>query len=911
MQLKSYQRDALADLERYLALMKESGSYAAAFRSLWEEKHVRMPDDYQDLLPGSPVVCFKVPTGGGKTFLAACSLASIFAALPPERFKTVVWLCPSDTILEQTLRNLKNPDHPYRARLAADFGGRVEVYSKAELLNGQNFSVAALREQLSVFVLSYDSFRARNKEGRKAYQENSALSPLARELPVSDAPIENADETALFAIINRLNPVVIVDESHHARSDLSVEMLRGFNPAFVLDLTATPRRESNVISCVSAYALKREHMVKLPVIVYNRRSQHDVMADAADLRNALESRALVEAGPNGSGEYIRPIALYQAEPKDKDDAQTFEKAREELIALGVPAEQIAIKTATVNELKNVDLLSPACPICHIITVNALKEGWDCPFAYVLAALANRSSAVDVEQILGRILRQPGAHACKDKALNMSYVLTSSADFDAALQKIVAGLNSAGFSEADCRRANPVLPEPAPFSDRAAQPKRPETQPLDLGDLNEAFRKALGVTDETPNAASSDRAGDHPAASDATGSENSTGPNVTDDEQTPTLESETARGMIDAANQAGDDYARRAAQAGENGAISVPEGATNMNRMYAMNGAFAAEAEKLTIPQFFVKSEGGLFSDEGLTLLGRGELCANFTLKGAPCKPDFSTMNEQMSRIDVTDAAGTPKAFSMSADDQQAFRRLLSGKTPEARRRLCRETIMKYVDRIDEVTTDELRHYVDRFIGELSSAEVAMMEEHPLRFASVIANSVRRLLSEHCREEFYRRVDTGEIVCAPSYRLPHTVTLAENSVETLFGKSLYEAEGSMNNLERNLVKTLTALPNVKWWHRVIERNDFCINGGFLNHYPDLMILTEKGTLVLAETKGEFLKNEDSRDKLKLGKLWGNMATLAAAKDDGREYRYFMVFADDAEPIEGAHTMTDFAQIIAKL
>ena len=67
---------------------------------------------------------------------------------------------------------------------------------------------------------------------------------------------------------------------------------------------------------------------------------------------------------------------------------------------GIPAEQIAIRTADVNELKNTDLMSPNCPIRYIITVNALKEGWDCPFAYILASLANKTSQVDVQQNLG-------------------------------------------------------------------------------------------------------------------------------------------------------------------------------------------------------------------------------------------------------------------------------------------------------------------------------------------------------------------------------------------------------------------------------------------------------------------------------------------------------------------------------
>ena len=52
--------------------------------------------------------------------------------------------------------------------------------------------------------------------------------------------------TALFQVINQLNPVVIVDESHHATSTLSQEMLTNFNPAFILDLTATPKRQAKI-----------------------------------------------------------------------------------------------------------------------------------------------------------------------------------------------------------------------------------------------------------------------------------------------------------------------------------------------------------------------------------------------------------------------------------------------------------------------------------------------------------------------------------------------------------------------------------------------------------------------------------------------------------------------------------------
>ena len=116
-----------------------------------------------------------------------------------------------------------------------------------------------------------------------------------------------------------------------------------------------------------------------------------------------------------------------AQPRTGESSDTYDKIKDMLVGMGIPKEQIAVKTADVDDLKNQDLMSRDCPIRYIITVNALKEGWDCPFAYILASLANRTSTVDVEQILGRILRQPYAKEHKSTLLNTSYVLTNSAD----------------------------------------------------------------------------------------------------------------------------------------------------------------------------------------------------------------------------------------------------------------------------------------------------------------------------------------------------------------------------------------------------------------------------------------------------------------------------------------------------
>ena len=179
--------------------------------------------------------------------------------------------------------------------------------------------------------------------------------------------MEDTDETALIQVIRRLNPLVIVDESHHATTKLSVEMLKNFNPSFVLDLTATPKSGSNIISYVEAKQLKKEQMIKLPVIVYNRKSQDDVFLGAISLRSKLEAEAErerqeAEREEQGTGRYIRPIVLFQAQPKNNSDSTTYEKIKNILIDIGIPDEQIAIKTGDKDEIKDLDLMSTDCPI---------------------------------------------------------------------------------------------------------------------------------------------------------------------------------------------------------------------------------------------------------------------------------------------------------------------------------------------------------------------------------------------------------------------------------------------------------------------------------------------------------------------------------------------------------------------
>ena len=875
MEMKGYQKAVISDLTHYLELLNETQNYMTAFEQFWREKSAPALGRYQNVIPGVPNLCFKVPTGGGKTFIACNAVRPIFDALPATKTKAVVWLVPSDAILTQTAKSLKNPQHPYRQKIDVDFGGRVEVYTKQELLNGQNFNPTAVTEQLSVMVLSYDSFRGRGKEVLKAYQENSNLAEFAKVLGKPDSPIEKADETALFQIINQLNPLVIVDESHHARSDLSREMLANFNPCFVLDLTATPRKDSNIISYVDAVQLKTEHMVKLPVIVYNRDSQAEVILDAIDLRNKLEELAAAEYAV--SKKYIRPIVLFQAEPKGKEEATTFEKIREKLIAYDIPAEQIAIRTADVNELKNTELMSADCPIRYIITVNALSEGWDCPFAYILASIANKTSQVQVEQILGRILRLPHTTQHRQSSLNMSYVLTSSNDFNETVKGIIQGLNDAGFSDKDYRVSEPPTPKaPDPVQITIDNGCSKKETPLESPEEDVSGVDWTLVNEEYQRRREAEKSL----------------------ETTPKADS-----MLSEAESAGQAYNAAIQQSGNDPYLQkTPWEVREQMPTFAVKSEFREDIERLVIPQFFAVIPNTLFTDGSHVLLDEAQLSEGFTLKNKDCDIDFAAADDGIVKVDIENKEnGLPRVFKMSSPEQQYFKEYFNSLPPESRVRQCKEIMLRQLNKLNGVDAAELKAYIERIVGNMSKDQLAAMEKAPLGYAKKIKDKVQALLEQHCRENFSDWLSTERIVCLPYYRLPDAIHPAAHT--DIYAKSLYQAEdGDMNKLEQKLIMELTALPNVRWWHRNISRQGFCING-YINHYPDILILTEKGKIIFAETKGEHLKNDDSREKIDLGAMWSGHA--------GNQYRYFMVFEKDADLPKGAVSMSKFVEIVAAL
>jgi len=878
MELKDYQSRVIKDLTDFLDYLEELKDIRAAFRAYWDDRGATKMEGYKNNVPGVPHVCVKVPTAGGKTFLAANALKPILDVVASESTgqpRVVVWLVPSLTILEQTERNFSDPTHPYRQRLNTHFKGRIELYNKKSLLQGAGFSPDAIQGQLSLILLSFDSLRARNKDDRKIFQENGNLASF--EVSSIDL-LENADPTALINVIRALRPVVIVDESHNAESDLSVEMLKNLNPSFILDLTATPRNNSNIVSFVDALALKKEFMVKLPVIVYNRPDKTEVVNNALQLRRKLEVLAIAEE--KVTGKYIRPIILFQAEPKTGEEKETFQRIKSTLVKLKIPEDQIAIKTADINELKGVDLMKRDCPVRYIITVNALREGWDCPFAYILAALADKSSAVDVEQVVGRVLRQPHVTAHQEPLLNMSYVFTASNRFMDTLDKVVKGLNRAGFSDRDYRAVQDITPEekitnnlhPDLFSvglkpEEATTEYKTDEEEIDIerikGCVAEPVVVELAATEPTTEA-------------DATLNE-----------------------ITERAKEANQEFTEKANNADS---LLAPELESRMNK-YVIKSIYEEEAKTIAIPQFFIHVQaGGLFDEsDKLTLLEKENLLKDFRLSKCDTSISFEGIDAEAYRIDLeqTGKEDYRPSFRKIDSRQKALLNAHILSLPhESQVKNLAARLAEMIGNMYPIADREIRQYITRILVDLSPEQLHDCLERDYSYIAKIKQKINELSTGYCERMFGDWLTTDKVCTSPYYKFPEAIAPA--IMGPTIAKSLYMSEKKANGFEERVINDIANLPNIQFWHRNIEKSGFRING-FINHYPDYIVRTTSGKVIILETKGDDRDNSDSVRKLKLGNAWEKQA--------GRQFRYFMVFEN--KPIDGAHKLVNALELLQQL
>ena len=491
---KVYQSQVLESVAEYFSACRTypsaSIAFAATTEKLWNRSINYHPIDGFE--KGMPYFCLRIPTGGGKTWIAAKSVAIVNTHLLQNEFSVILWLVPSKAIRDQTLRALKNREHPYHSALKD--AGEITVI---DLEEAKSITRATMETSTVVIVSTVQAFKREDTEGLKVFESNGALmhhfdglNNAQKASLLKEGEVGN--ETVPYSLANVLRlrrPFVVVDEAHNNRTPLAFDTLAKFNPSGIMELTATPdttNTPSNILHSVSAAELKGEEMIKLPIVLETEPNWQQCLADAIARRNELQALADIDVRKGSS--YLRPVVLIQAEPKRAGmETLDVDKVRQELIANhNIPPEEVVVATGEERGLEAIDaqykkgIADEACPVKFVITQKALAEGWDCPSAYILASMATLHSSTAVEQLLGRVLRQPEAKHREHQALNQSYAFVASRDFAetaAALRdRLVEG---AGFErKAAAEFVQAALPEQAQF-DYKAHPERIKITPVSV------------------------------------------------------------------------------------------------------------------------------------------------------------------------------------------------------------------------------------------------------------------------------------------------------------------------------------------------------------------------------------------------------------------------------------------------
>lgn len=856
-ELKEYQKKTLNALKAYLEQVRYDGA-EGAYHKLKECTAYNKIKNLEQV----PYVCLRLPTGGGKTYLASHTIPIVAHTYLETETPIVLWFCPTNTIKTQTIETLKNPRHPNREVLENAFGGNILVF---DIEDYANLRAQDIEGKCCVFVSTFQTFKITDTNARRIYAHNENLEPHFSKIPnlQNFEALEHIEEgedkgKVKYSFANLLNihrPIVIADEAHNNSTKLAYEMLQRVNPSCIVEYTATPASNSNILHHVCAMELKVEEMIKLPIILTVHQTWEQSIAGAIRAR-----KGLAELAKNDSS-YIRPIMLIQAENKDKE--VTVDVIKKYLIEQeNIDEYKIAIATGDQRELDGINIFDPKCPIEYVITVEALKEGWDCSFAYVFCSVASRHSTKDIEQLLGRVLRMPYAKTREQEELNKAYAFVSNTTWQDGVAQLKDRLVEMGFEETE-------IPD-------TIQGKLPVL----LGGNEEKKAITLNVSEFDLKL-------------------------FTPEEQTKIEVKETAIGKVVSIKDDVDitpeleEKIIQATPKQERKSVEVSLKVELRNRIVYERKYPSQEGKPFKVPQLqlFVDDDWVCDYDEYfIDPSGRWLL-------------DYpATLTEGEFRIRST---GT----SISID--------INGNHIEDR--YIQETLaLNFGDTQTDWTIPKLAIWVTQQIPDNSIAQQVQVHfvrqllenlcidrgialNDLLRTKFILKDAIRNKIAEYkykAEQSGMQRTlfDTGakvqtdfnySIDFSGKYYVPTTAYRG-----TAFNKHYFFQVGDMNKEEVECARIIDNLPEVEYWVRNIEKHSYSFflpmaNGNF---YPDFVALLKDGRVLVVEYKGEHLvTNTDSENKRTIGQLWekssdGKCLFVMATKKDEKGYDIYEQIKD---------------------
>jgi type III restriction enzyme len=862
-QLKNYQVKTLDTLKAYLTTARFKTA-KEAYEGM-DKPGVRNVCPYKPLpgLEDVPFICLRLPTGGGKTLLSAHTVRIASEVYLERDYPLVLWLVPSNTIRQQTLETLKTPGNPNYEALRSAFDGNFMVLDITDFTMIRPHDLAS-KAVIVVGTVQTIKTEETNTDSRKVYAHNENLEPLFSNIPEGFSGYDKITEghhqgKIRFSFVNLLRmhrPLVLVDEAHNNSTKLGLELFSRINAACAVEFTATPAKDSNQLHSVSATELKAEEMIKLPIVLTEHQTWNEAVRDSILTRKRLEGLCA------GEDQYIRPIVLFQAENQGQDI--TWQVLKQHLIEVEqIPESKIAVVTGDQRELDGINLFDPSCPIDYVITVQALKEGWDCSFAYVFCSVANIHSAKDVEQILGRVLRMPYAKRRKNEDLNRAYALVSKTSWPNAVMQLHDRLvDKMGFEEQEVDESIETRQPGLNLGRAEEEPfRQPDPvvlhlrEPADISEFSDEDKKSIeiektkdGLFAKVTGAISSD-----------------------------TIEKLVAK--VEPDTKATAKVQLHIHQAALSRAVAP------VNR-----------GEKFVIPQLCLRIDGELELPEEGAFLYAGD----WKLAG-PEKLEESEFKLQSDgktfAIDIED--GHVKHHFVANTSQMNLDLVDTGWTVNA--------LAQWLDkrlRQPDISQPQMLEYTRRTVAWLEEERkipLTALSRGRFLLQKVLESKIKKHRGE-AKKRGYQALLFGpepkvEVSGEYTFSFEPDTYHPQKRYQGAFRpmKHFYPVVADMNGEEAECAKAIEMLGDkVKYWVRNIERdpNAFRLPTSTDNFYPDFIVMLNTGRILVVEYKGEDrITTDDTKEKDQLGQLWakksGNLFIMARDKDDRGQNVYQQV------------------------
>ena len=316
------------------------------------------------------------------------------------------------------------------------------------------------------------------------------------------------------------------------------------------------------------------------------------------------------------------------------------------------------------------------------------------------------------------------------------------------------------------------------------------------------------------------------------------------------------------------------------------------------------ASGIKLPQFFLEvQQSDIFGTDKI-LLNQESLLKNFKLSNEDSKIDFDQITSDLYKVDIEQIKKDEYAprFTKIEDMQvkDPIVEYILAKPKEGQIKDIAHQLVQLVGDMYPIPDKEIRAYVERILKQLNAEQLQDILVRKWSYSDKIKAKIRLHADSYAEGQFNDLIKIRKVVTKPIWNFPEMIV--PGPLGSSIGHSLYEREGAMNNFETTVITDIASLSNIAFWHRNLGRGKgFSINGFKSNHYPDFIVVSKSGKIIIVETKGDDRDNSDSAAKCRLGNKWAELA--------GKDFLYFMVF--DKKAIEGAYTVDKAKELIKQL